>query len=68
MNNERITSIEERFMHLERLVDELSGVVATQSRTLDALVQELRQLRATRLSAVTETEKRSPADDKPPHY
>jgi uncharacterized coiled-coil protein SlyX len=59
----RLTELELKYMRLERLVEELSGVVAEQQKTIDALVTELRAT-AARLRDLGE----APAPEKPPHY
>lgn len=41
----RLTTIEERYAHLEKLVTELSEVVYRQQQELDALRQQLAQLK-----------------------
>jgi uncharacterized coiled-coil protein SlyX len=60
----RLTELELKYMRLERTVEELSGVVAEQHKTIEALLRELRTLET--LSA---REAGPPvAGDKPPHY
>lgn len=60
---ERLTEIEIRYTHLERQMEELSGVLFTQQKTITALEQRVRDL-----------ETRSPdagepiLSEKPPHY
>ncbi|MEL7151917.1 MAG: SlyX family protein [Pseudomonadota bacterium] len=63
------TEIEERLAHLERLADELNGVVAAQAREIDRLT--------TRVALLMEREAMREADggggvivgdEKPPHY
>lgn len=65
----QIEALEERIAHLTRAVDDLSDVVARQSRDLDRL------LRLTQLLAEREAERESDgsggiplADQKPPHW
>lgn len=41
----RLTTIEERYAHLEKLVTELSDVVYRQQQELDALRQQLAQIK-----------------------
>jgi len=60
----RLTELELKIMRLERTVEELSGVVAEQQKTIDALVAELRTT-TTRLRDLAEPTE--PAE-KPPHY
>lgn len=58
--------LETRIAHYERLVDELSGVVADQGRTIDALTREVRRL-SERLSDL-DFALRGSDDRPPPHY
>jgi len=60
----RLTELELKYMRLERHVEELSGVVAAQQKTIDALVAELRSATA-RLRDLGEA---APPTEKPPHY
>ena len=64
-----IEALEERIAHLTRAVDDLSDIVARQSRDLDRL------LRLTQLLAEREAEREGDgagsiplADQKPPHW
>jgi uncharacterized coiled-coil protein SlyX len=63
--SERLTELELKYMRLERTVEELSGVVAEQQKTIDALVRELQQT-GSRLRALTQND--ASGDAKPPHY
>ena len=65
----QIEALEERIAHLTRAVDDLSDIVARQSRDLDRL------LRLTQLLAEREAEREGDgagsiplADQKPPHW
>ena len=60
----RLTELELKYMRLERHVEELSGVVADQQKTIDALVLQLKSATA-RLQDLGEAV--GPAE-KPPHY
>ena len=60
----RLTELELKYMRLERHVEELSGVVAEQQKTIDALVGELRSATA-RLRDLGDA---APPVEKPPHY
>ncbi len=60
----RLTELELKYMRLERHVEELSGVVADQQKTIDALVLQLKNATA-RLQDLGEAV--GPAE-KPPHY
>jgi uncharacterized coiled-coil protein SlyX len=62
----RIVDLELRYMKLEKLVDELSQVVATQQRTLDLATAEIRRL-AERLRDLGE-DHGAPGEERPPHY
>jgi SlyX protein len=68
MNERRLNDLELRYMQLERTVDELSGVVAEQARTIGGLVQQLQQV-TQRMRATQEgTPQAGPGDERPPHY
>ncbi len=60
MDDSRFTDLEIRYAHLERLVDELSQVVAGQSRAIEALKTDLR--------AVAERMQTPHGNEAPPHY
>jgi len=66
-DGDRLTDLELRYMKLERLVDELSDVVATQQRSLDRLGAELARAIA-RLHDLGERSEGPIPDEKPPHY
>ncbi len=63
----RLTEVESRLAHHERLAEELSSVMAEQVRTIDILTLQVRQL-TERLEDIEAERERSPADEKPPHY
>ena len=56
MIEQRLTDLQLRYMKLEREVEELSSVVASQQKVIDALVTHIQEN-----PAATE-------DEKPPHY
>ncbi len=62
----RLTELEIRYAHLERLVDELNQVVFSQTKTLDALRAELLRMR----NAMDRHDEGqgAPKDETPPHY
>jgi uncharacterized coiled-coil protein SlyX len=60
----RVVDLEERFMRLEKYAHELSGVVAAQQRTIDALADEARRLRE---RVLDEGDAVGP-QERPPHY
>jgi uncharacterized coiled-coil protein SlyX len=60
----RLTELELKYMRLERHVEELSGVVAEQQKTIDALVAELR----TTVARLRDMGEAVPPGEKPPHY
>ena len=62
-HTERVTDLEMRYSHLERLVDELSDLVRAQQDTIDALVKQVRELRQGVLAG-----EQQPPNEKPPHY
>ena len=60
----RLTELELKYMRLERTVEELSGVIAEQQKTIDALVKELSSTTA-RLRDMGQD---AQTGEKPPHY
>jgi uncharacterized coiled-coil protein SlyX len=64
--SERLTEMELKYMRLERTVEELSGVVAEQQKTIDALVRELRATTARVRDLGDSPQTRE--GEKPPHY
>ena len=59
----RLTDLEVRYMALERFTQELSDVLATQQKTIDALLLETRRLRE------RDGDDGQPVpNDRPPHY
>jgi SlyX protein len=62
----RLVTLETRYTHLERQVDELSQVVFDQQRLVDRLVRELTLLRS-RLAGVDDGSD-AIVDERPPHY
>lgn len=58
--NERLTDLEVRYAHQARLLDELSGVLFEQQRTIEGLERRVRELED-RLGDEAGSEK-------PPHY
>jgi uncharacterized coiled-coil protein SlyX len=66
MNNEDIERLELKIAFLERANNELSDVVYRQHREIQALRERVDAL-AERFDSVTE-ERRTPEDERPPHY
>lgn len=66
---QRLTRLEEMFVHLERTTEELNEVVVEQNRRIARLEMSVRKLheRQERLLASLESP-RSAEDEKPPHY
>lgn len=64
---ERVTTLEIRFSHVERLVQELSDVVYRQQRELDELARRERQL-TDKLSAQDPGLVDASTPERPPHY
>ena len=60
----RLTELELKYMRLERHVEELSGVVAEQQKTIDTLVAELRAT----TNRLRDLGQEAPVAEKPPHY
>lgn len=63
IDERRVVELELKFMHQERLLEELSGVLAAQQKELAQLTAELSALRE-RLRAAEEAVPNEP----PPHY
>ncbi|MCF8483060.1 MAG: SlyX family protein [Rhodospirillum sp.] len=64
----RLTDLEIRLTHHERLAEDLSEVVAAQDKRIERLTLQVRHL-AKRLREVDPGPDRSPSDDRPPpHY
>ncbi|MFC7332759.1 SlyX family protein [Rhodocista pekingensis] len=63
----RVTELEIRLTHQDRMLEELSDVVAAQARTIDTLTLRLRLV--TERLRDAESWRPSPQDEKPPpHY
>lgn len=64
----RLTELERRLAHHERMAEELSSVLIDQSRRIDLLEAQVKRLRQ-RVAEQEQGWERSPQDDKPPpHY
>lgn len=63
IDERRVVALELKFMHQERLLEELSGVLAAQQKELAQLTAELSALRE-RLRAAEDVVPNEP----PPHY
>jgi uncharacterized coiled-coil protein SlyX len=61
--DDRLTTLEFRYTHLERQVDEMSHLLFEQQKVIDRLVREIASLRA-RSNGVEV----GPPNDPPPHY
>ena len=59
----RLVDLEIRYAHLEKLVDELNGVIVEQQRAIDRLNAEVSRLGQRMLSM-----DKSPEFEPPPHY
>lgn len=66
---ERITTLEEKHVHQERIIADLNEVILDQEKRITRLEALLRRAddRIERLSVAIE-EPRSAADERPPHY
>ncbi len=60
----RVVDLEIRYTHQERLLEELSDVVAQQGRAIERLTKEVTELRA----RVAELGDDRPGNEPPPHY
>jgi SlyX protein len=63
---DRLTQIEAHLAHVERLCDDLNGVVTGQARELDRLKRQVARL--TESLEGLETERIKSTNAKPPHY
>lgn len=64
----RITELESRLAHHERMAEEMSAVLFEQGRIIDRLTAQVRRLRD-RVMELESGSPRSPQDEKPPpHY
>ena len=59
----RLVDLEMRYTHLERLFEDLSGVVAQQQKVIDALTKSLTDAHA-RIAALGSGQ----PNERPPHY
>lgn len=60
--DQRLQELEIRYMHQQRMLDELNEVVIAQGRAIERLVAELSELRALR------SDDAEARDERPPHY
>lgn len=65
---QRLEALEIKASFTEDLVDKLDQIVTEQQRTMDALVNELRELRHQASSSADGPAQRNLRDDLPPHY
>ncbi len=64
----RLTELESRLAHHERMAEEMSSVLFEQSRTIDLLTAQMRRLRD-RVAELESGVSRAPQDEPPPpHY
>ena len=65
-----IFELQERLAFQERALEQLNRVVADQQLELDGLQREVKELRALKVAqdGGADGERRTLADDKPPHY
>jgi SlyX protein len=64
----RLTEMESRLAHHERMTEDMSAVLSEQGRAIDALTLQLRRL-TDRIGEVEAGGGNSPPDDQPPpHY
>ena len=65
---QRLEALEIKASFTEDLVDKLDQIIIQQQRTIDALVSEVRDLRAQASSATDSGMQRNLRDELPPHY
>lgn len=64
----RLTDLESRIAHHERMAEELSSVMFEQGKAIDRLTAQLRRLRD-RVAELESGQPRAPQDEPPPpHY
>ena len=64
----RLTELETRLAYVDRTVEDLSSVIATQDRVIDRMTQQLQRL-IQRMGDIDARLDRFPQEDKPPpHY
>ena len=64
----RLVELEIKAGFAEDLLDQLNAQVYRQQQQIDALIQELRQLRERLPESGSGAETRNPRDEIPPHY
>ena len=62
-NDERLTALEERLMHQDRLLEELNEIVTSQQAQIEKLTREI-----TRLEQQLAQGRGEDVDEPPPHY
>jgi SlyX protein len=65
---QRLEALEIKASFTEDLVDKLDQIIIEQQRTLEAVLSELRDLRAQATSSADGGAQRNLRDDLPPHY
>ena len=65
---ERVTELENRYTHQERIVQELLDTVYRQQQQLDWLHRDVEQLREQVLAALPSLVERPEDEEPPPHY
>ncbi|MBT3360602.1 MAG: SlyX family protein [Rhodospirillales bacterium] len=65
----RLSDLETRLAYVDRMVEDLSSVIATQDREIDRLTQQVRRM-AERMGDIdAQLDRAAAPDDKPPpHY
>jgi len=66
--DQRLTELEIKASFAEDLVDQLNQVIVRQQEQIDALVQQVSQLKAQQGQSSGGSEFRSLRDELPPHY
>ena len=64
----RVTDLEIRFTHQQDTIDQLSDVIASQGRVIDALRAEVEALKRQQAGLAEALKPPPPADERPPHY
>jgi SlyX protein len=65
---DRLIELEARMAHYERMLEDMSGVIARQDQSIDRLASRLKRLQE-RVRDLASGDQASPSDERPPpHY
>lgn len=66
-HTDRLTALEERLAHQDRMIDDLSAVIADQWRQIDRLKRRVEAI-DDQMAAVEQLARSGKAEPPPPHY